>query len=411
MTVIAVAILWLVVCSALLALAYRHALLAAWREPVLRTPVLILESDDWGYGPLLQAQRLDRIAELLTRFTDGLGRHPVATLGVVLGGPDTERMRMEGWTKYHGVTLDDPRLAPVREAMLHGVERNVFALQLHGMEHFWPACLMRSAASDARIRQWLGSAAFPLTEELPAPLQSRWIDAAELPSKPLPVDEIKAAADEEARAFAAMFGTAPEVVVPATFVWNSTVEAGWVGAGARIVVTPGLRNESRDAQGRVVAGERRYFNGETGPRGVTYAVRDCYLEPSLGQRHVQALDSLRAKTRLGRPTLVEIHRLNFIGDESTAQRALDEVKHLLDAAREAFPTLRFMSTAELARHSRDRAGLVERRTTARIHFLIRRLAAVSRLRKLAWATGAALPALLAYLVTRPRDFAAATGSA
>jgi len=32
---------------------------------VLRAPVLILESDDWGYGPVEQAQRLEQIAELL----------------------------------------------------------------------------------------------------------------------------------------------------------------------------------------------------------------------------------------------------------------------------------------------------------------------------------------------------------
>ena len=54
--------------------------------------VLILESDDWGYGPQVQAERLDRLADLLADFRDTLGRHPVATLGVVLAGPDTERI-------------------------------------------------------------------------------------------------------------------------------------------------------------------------------------------------------------------------------------------------------------------------------------------------------------------------------
>src|SRR4029453_10950790 len=138
MAVIAAAILWLAVSSALLALAYRQAVLAAWREPVLRAPVLILESDDWGYGPVLQGERLDRIAELLGGFRDALGRNPVTTLGVVMAGPDTERMRADDWRNYHRVLLDDPRLAPVREAMLRGAAQGVLALQLHGMEHFWP---------------------------------------------------------------------------------------------------------------------------------------------------------------------------------------------------------------------------------------------------------------------------------
>ena len=405
MAVIVVGILWLTVSNALLALAYRRAFLAAWHEPVLRAPVLILESDDWGYGPLLQAERLDRIADLLAGFRDAFGRHPVATLGVVLAGPDTGRMRANDWRTYHRLALSDSRLAPVREAMLRGAAREVFALQLHGMEHFWPECLMRSAASGERIRQWLSGAAFPSTEDLPAPLQSRWIDATELPSKPLPVEQVAAAASEETHAFAALFGTLPEVVVPATFVWDDVVEAAWVRAGVRVVVTPGIRNEARDAEGRVVAGQHRYFNAASGPLGVTYVVRDCYLEPSLGQTHDRTLQELRAKTRAGRPTLVEIHRLNFIADERATHRALDEVKRLLEAARAAFPELRFMSTAELARHCRDRSPLVEGRKRTRVHFLIRRLSGVSRLRKLAWASGAALVALLTYAITRPRNFA------
>ena len=115
--------------------------------------MLILESDDWGYGPIQQAQCLDRIAEMLERFHDSRGAHPVMTLGVVLAGPDTDRIRADGCRTYHRVTLADPRLAPVRDAMLRGVARGVFALQLHGMEHYWPACLMHAAhAVDEKLR-------------------------------------------------------------------------------------------------------------------------------------------------------------------------------------------------------------------------------------------------------------------
>jgi hypothetical protein len=404
MAVIAAMIIWLAISSAVLAVVFRRALSAAWREPVLRAPVLILESDDWGYGPLVQAARLDRIADLLAGFHDALGRHPVTTLGVVLAGPDTERIRADETRTYHRVTLADPRLASVRDAMLRGAARGVFALQLHAMEHYWPACLMRRASADGQICRWLTGAEFPATEELPAPLQSRWIDATDLPSGPLSSDEVALAAAEEIRAFAAVFGAKPEVVVPPTFVWNDTVESAWAHAGARVVVTPGVRNETRDANGRVVAGERTYFNAATGPHGVSYVVRDCYLEPSLGVTHQRTLEALRSNTRAGRPTLVEMHRLNFLGDERAAQHAIDEVKRLLEIAGAEFPTLRFMSTADLARHGRDRSALVERRIRVRVHLLIRRLARISRLRKLAWVTGAAIPAWLTYVVTRPRVF-------
>src|SRR6202163_3049538 len=289
MELIAAIVIWLAVSSALLAFAFRRALAAAWREPVLRAPVLILESDDWGYGPQVQAEQLDRLADLLAGFHDTL-RHPsVATRGVVLAGPDTERIRAGGCRTYYRVTLADPRLASVREAMLRGAARGVFSLQLHAMEHYWPASLMRHAAVDEKIRRWLTGAEFPATEALPAPLQSRWIDATELPSKQLPIDDVAMAAVEEIRTFTAVFGAKPEVIVPPTFVWNDAVESAWAHAGARIVVTPGIRNESRDANGHVVAGERTDFNAATGPHGVSYVVRNGYLEPSLGVTHQRTL--------------------------------------------------------------------------------------------------------------------------
>ena len=96
--------------------------------------------------------------------------------------------------------------------------------------------------------------------------------------------------------------------------------------------------------------------------------------------------------------------MNFIGEERSAQRALDEVTSLLAAACAEFPDIRFMSTAELAQHYRDRSDLVASRIGARVHFLLRRLAEISRLRKLAWATGVVLPAWLAYLATTPWAF-------
>lgn len=403
MTIVVITVLlaWLFAGSALLALAYRRTLFAAWREPVLRAPILIFESDDWGYGPLSQMQALDRLADVLARFRDAGGRHPVAALGVILAGPDAQRMRLEHCHVYRSVALDDARLQPVREAMLRGKARGVFALQLHGMQHFRPESLMRRI-DDAPIRDWL-AADWPKTEDLPSALQSRWIDASKLPSAALSEDEVLASTGDEAQAFARVFGATPEVAVPTTFVWTGAVERGWARAGVRVVVTPGVRNQSRDAKGDVVATATRFFNGERAPEDAIYVVRDAYFEPSLGHASEGALAALRAKALTARPALLEMHRFNFLGDAAKTQHALDELARLLQAALSAFPRLRFMSTAELAQQYRLRSVLIESRVTARLHFFIRRLAAVSRLRKLAWATGAALPAWLAYVLTRPGE--------
>jgi hypothetical protein len=197
-------------------------------------------------------------------------------------------------------------------------------------------------------------------------------------------------------------GAPPEVAVPPTFVWTRDVESAWARAGIRVVVTPGRQSEGRDAEGRLTFADRLFFNGARGPDGLQYVVRDCYFEPSLGHTHEQALLAVADKSDRGRPALVEMHRMNFIGPEARAQDALRELRRFIESVSSRFKTVRFMSTAELAAHYRGPSDLLETRYASRVHFLLRRLSDVSRLRKLALVTGAILPAWLVYATTRPR---------
>jgi len=52
---------------------YASDLHRRWREPVLRYPVLVIESDDWGAGPLEQAQALDALHQVLQGHRDQTG--------------------------------------------------------------------------------------------------------------------------------------------------------------------------------------------------------------------------------------------------------------------------------------------------------------------------------------------------
>src|SRR3569832_1316921 len=122
---------------------------------VLRRPVLIFESDDWGPGDATHVEALRRLCEILGRYRDAEGHHPVMTLGMVLALPDRERMR--GENIYVVLSLADARYAELRSAIEEGVRRGVFAVQLHGKEHYWPPALMVAAQRDEIVRAWLES--------------------------------------------------------------------------------------------------------------------------------------------------------------------------------------------------------------------------------------------------------------
>jgi hypothetical protein len=387
---------WLVV-----GLAFRRELAAAWREPVLRAPVLIIESDDWGPGPDADAVRLAELAALFERHRDARGRPAVMTLGLLLSVPDTRAIAEERLSAYRERRLDDPEFARIVQALRDGRDRGVFALQLHGMAHYWPPALFAAASTDPTVRGWLGEQGVPRHERLPPALQCRWVDGSRLPSRPLPAEDVAEAAATEVAAFAGILGEPARVAVPPAFVWDARVEAGWAASGIEAVVTPGRRFTGIAADASLVADSPTIWNGEQPATGVTYVVRDVYFEPARGHRAERALAALAEKTLAGRPTLLETHRVNFTGAEQQAADAVKEVARLLTDATRTFPALRFLSTRELAEALRRRdPELVDRRPRARVHAWLRRVAALPRARRSAWATGLIGPAAVLFALTR-----------
>lgn len=367
---------------------YRVILIRHWREPVLKSPVVIIESDDWGPGPAEQYDRLVEICALLSRYHDRDRHPPVMTLGVVLGAPDAVAIQQGGFAHYQRVTLADHRYRELLAVLQDGVRQGVFALQLHGMEHLWPPAFMRRAQQGGEVCRWLEQGDRAETETLPPAVQSRWIDGSTLPAQSLDVTTIEVAAREEATMFREIFGPSPTVAVPPTFIWNSAVERAWAAGGVRFVVTPGRRYTGRNSQGQPDGVDRQIVNGEIGDGGVVYLVRDIYFEPIRGHQAEEALAEIQQRWWLGRPALLETHRSNFLGEASAHQHSLQELARLLGSVLREWPQVRFMSTEELGEaYQQGNSELFEQRLLKRVHVWLRRLATIRRLRKPAWIIG------------------------
>lgn len=378
---------------------FARRLLADWREPVLVAPVLIVESDDWGPGPPGDGTRLQGLLRVLRKHRGADGQPPVMTVGVVLAVPGVvATAAQDDALAYAPRILDDESDSGILAAMREGSAAGVFALQLHGREHFWPPALEKAARHDALARAFLrGDAAVSRHEMLASHLQSRWVDAALLPSVALEREDIESAVAEEAACFRRVFGVPARVAVPVTFVWTTDVEAAWAKHGIRVVVTPGCRNIGRDAEGRPIADGSILRNGDPASGSMVYVVRDVYFEPALGHTAERALPQIRERHRLGRPALVEMHRFNFTGDPAHADRALGELDRLLAAVVAKIPRVRFMSTEALAGALRSRdPALIDTRRAARVRAVVLRAATHPRLRKLAWISGLAIAGAAAF---------------
>ncbi|MCP3870064.1 MAG: hypothetical protein GY703_18605 [Gammaproteobacteria bacterium] len=382
LTVVALIGFWIAAVTVLL-IVYHKSLLALWREPVLRQPVLIVESDDWGAGPLSQAIALERIAGILTGFVDEGGRRPVMTLALILAVADGAAIRATG--QYQRRSLRDTEFRPILSALQHGVDQGVFFLQLHGMEHYWPANLMSS--SDPEVFSWLRSEQPQATELLPAHLQSRWLDTSTLPSTPLPSAEIADAVKQEIACFTELFGQVPQVVVPPTFVWDDKVETAWSENGVEVVVTPGLRNQCRDARGAPGCAGDAIRNADSA-HDLTYIVRNDYFEPERGHTAEDGVAALGHRFRQGRPCLLETHRSNFVG--SDARNSLVELQRLFELTLKYSPRVCFMSSIDLCEAMIGSNGpLLETRLRYRFPPWVARLQELHRFWKLGRLTGLA----------------------
>ena len=371
---------------------YARDLQRSWREPVLRYPVVIFESDDWGAGPLDQVSALKNLRGIFARFRDETGRTPVATLGVILAIADTRRIRNAGCIEYYSASLSDPVYTPLREVMEGGVRQGLFALHLHGMEHYWPHTLMQAAVKDTSVRDWLQSDGIPITEALPSPLQARWTNASILPSRPLEIDALHAAVTEESSQFLTCFNVQPRVAVATTFVWTEEVEVAWAKEGIDVIITPGVRYTCRDARGNPGGVDKRMVNGELSKRGQIYLVRDVYFEPMLGHTPERLVCDTMERSRLGRPCLVEMHRFNFIGAADKCETSLRILENALEQLQRTLPKMRFMTSLELAEAIRAKMpALVEAKLTPRIRIWLRRIEQIPRFAKLTKISGLAIP--------------------
>jgi hypothetical protein len=370
-------------------LAFAGPLVARWREPALRHPVLVIESDDWGAGPLRQAEALASLSALLQRVCDRSGHPAVMTLGMVLEVPDGSRIAATSCMEYHAVTLADARFDNVRAALQDGIAAGVFVPQLHGQCHYWPPALLAAAQGNASVRDWLTASEPAATEDLPAHLQSRWVDASSLPSRALDPAKIRQAAAAEAAGYQAVFGSAPQVAVATTFVWSDAVETAWAQAGIAAIITPGRRAACRNAAGEPDCVDATMLAGERSAVGQTYLVRDVYFEPALGHAPRQLVEGLLVRTRQRRACLVETHRFNFLRAPGAS---LDALETALRDALATCPELRFASPLELAQAIRAHDPVwIETRLRPRLAAWRARLDEIPRFRRLARLSGLALP--------------------
>lgn len=403
---------WLLAGSLWFVYLYRREMQRMWHEPMLRRPVVIVESDDWGPAGAQDVSALESLIKMLEGQRDMQERAAVMTLGMLLSVPDREKLRVGNLDRYFRLGFDHRPFQALHATLMAGVEQGVFSLQLHGMEHYWPAALMARATGDRYVRSWLLEGREQAASQLPADLQSRWTDASSLPSVDLPEHAIKAAVEEECREFAKVFGHAAKVAVPPTFVWNDTVEQAWSEAGIEVLIASPRRNTGRGIKGELIEDDGGSIsNGMTSGSGLLYMVRNCYFEPELGHQVGDKVEEILMNSRMARPSLVESHHFNYAGSNARGVENIDKLGELLQTVRMRLPNVRFLATEELAKSiAEGREEILLRKPIERVRPWLTRMRHICGLEKRAWLSGIGLVATIVWWLAGLSDAAQRTAA-
>ncbi len=342
-------IIWFLMIIVLLFIVYGREFKRLWQEPMLRYPVVIFDSDDWGVGPVEQISALTDLLNLFLHYQDNKQQHPKLALGLILAEPDFKKIQSDP-EQYYFKDLSDENYTALVQLIKNGFDQGVFDIYLHGMEHYWPSSLMSNLHRE-EVKNWLSAHTNHMTEDLPSFLQSRWCDTRSLPSSTLSETEIEQAVLQEQRCFKKIFEQTPKVVVPPTFVWTEQVIKTYVQHKIHLFITPGKQFTGRNADGALVSNGRTFLNGECDSTGACYLVRDIYFEPEKGHKADRVINDIINHTACGRPSLIEMHRFNFLKDKA---HSLSELKKLLDMITKQLPESLYFSAEQLIESYKNR---------------------------------------------------------
>lgn len=343
--------------------------------------VLVFESDDWGsirmpsyqvYERLLKEgyevdnhpyERYDSLAseedlaflfELLASFKDKNGRFPVITANSVVANPDFERIRESGFSRYYYElfprTLERyPHHANSFSLWKEGIRNGVFYPQFHGREHFnagqWIQALQEKN-KDILLAFELGMAGiFPKENPSEGNKYMVALDHASEEERDRQIEILR----EGLKIFAELWGHGSRSFIAPCYVWDKTVEPALKESGVDYI-QGGLFQHLP-----LTSGNKRkkkfHYTGQRSESGQTYTIRNCSFEPASSRIDWVdfCLDQINTAFRWGKPAIISMHRINFIGsvDSHNRDKNLKLLSRLLKAVLQKWPDTEFLNSEEL----------------------------------------------------------------
>jgi len=345
--------------------------------------IIVIESDDWGsirmpskeiYSKLLKKGiEVDRnyftkndslesnddllsLYDLLSRFKDKKGNHPVFTGLAIVANPDFDSIRNNEFQNYTYEALSktverynnsDKIIALWKE----GISRNIFIPQFHGREHLnvnrWMADLQRDLPLS-RLFFEMGMTRIPMN--IPVGARGYYQAAFDI-DKRSEIEQLKNVITDGIEIFYKLLGFKPEYFCPPNGPFNKVLESHLFNNGFEYINTAKIHLEPiGDGKHK----KRFRYLGKVSKSGLIYLTRNVAFEPGKpikGNWVDEALKNISISFRWKKPAVISTHRVNYIGriDPLNRMRGLKQLEKLLSEILRRWPDVEFLTSMELGR--------------------------------------------------------------
>jgi hypothetical protein len=347
----------------------------------LKNKYIVFESDDWGSERIPSRESLDHLTscgidvyrnpfnyldsletgndlsalfEVLIRFKDRQGNHPVITANSVTANPDFERIKASGFKEYHYIS--SIKTYSIKKGCEHtyslikeGIAAGIYHPQLHGREHLnirqWLNALQRG---NGVLLKAFDAGIYSIDLESESMKRPNFTAAFDINSEQRP-GEHREILRQGSSLFKDFFGYSSRSFIAPCYVWHPSLEILLKENG--IYYIQGLPIQYVPDNGRKYI-KKYHYQGEHNKLHQVYFVRNSFFEPALDTRFNWIEDCIRRMKIVffwGKPVIIGTHRLNFIGslNEENRKNNLRNFSLLIQLILKTWPDAEFTTTDKL----------------------------------------------------------------
>lgn len=343
-----------------------------------RTPrhIVVIESDDWGsirvpskevwnalkfdgyamdtrpyerYDCLENDEDVKSLTEILLKYKDYKGNHPVLTLNYLSANPDFLRIKEDSYKKYSFVTLEETYQKSIYSSNVltlikNGINQGIFKPQCHGREHFnvleWLVALQHGDKDVLIAFQYDMCGIFPKNNPTKGNQYMVALRSIDEKSQQYVCDTVA----QSLEMFYNTWGYRSRTFIAPCYTWNDKIEDVLRNNGVDLLQSSRIRRSSdSSSEAYVYAGKKK--------NGIIYGVRNCSFEPATNQNYsTKALmEEVDHAFRENHVVVISSHRINYVGGISNNNRIKNLIllEEFLSTLLVKYPDVEFMSSDQL----------------------------------------------------------------